>query len=146
MTDAEYKALKSKLHRMALEWSERIGLGWWKLKFVWCRDGINDSKVPNAAAATDVQWPYLEAAIRFDMPLLADKDQFEDDAALEMLVLHELTHVLVNELRCDECQHDEKKDVMHHEERVVTTVAKAFRWAYDAGYRSSSVAKRKTKP
>lgn len=140
MTDAEYEALKSKLERMALEWSERIGLGWWKLKFIWCREGINDPDLPHAAAATDVRWQYLEAKIRFDMPLLADKDHFEDDAALEMLVIHELTHVLVNELRCGECQHDEKKDVMHHEERVVTTVAKAFRWTYEAGQHSPVVA------
>jgi len=42
-----------------------------------------------------------------------------DGDEIERAVVHELCHILVNEMREDE---------IHHEERVVTGLQKAFMW------------------
>jgi len=60
-------------------------------------------------------WRYLSASIAVNVKAVARLD----DDELERAVVHELIHVLVNEMR---------EPGIDHEERVVTMLSKAFFW------------------
>lgn len=63
----------------------------------------------------NVTWQYQTATITFYPKSM--KDMAEDD--IEKLVVHELMHVFLNEMR---------EEGIDHEERVATMLAKAFLW------------------
>lgn len=127
MTDAQFKAQRRRLKALIKRWHHRLGLAWWRVHYVYHRDSSefassDDGLVHNAAAATTLaDWRYLEATISFNMQELAELD----DEALEFVFVHELMHVLVAEMRAD---HEGKRRHEHvdHEERVCTTLARAF--------------------
>lgn len=132
MNDAEYAVLKGKLEALIEKWREHLGLGWWRCSFVYERNGIpaeekrkNDSTHLVVAATCDADWRYMEARISFDMTVL----QHEDDDVIEKIFVHECCHVLVDEMRCTG-DHTHNID---HEERVVSSLQKAFLWVYKAG-------------
>lgn len=67
------------------------------------------------------QWEYLQAKVAINVPEVA---RMNDDK-LERVLVHELCHILVAEMRGD-------PDVCSdHEERTVTQLAKAFIWTRD---------------
>lgn len=76
-------------------------------------------------------WHYLLATITWDLQAVAD----QNDEELESAFVHECCHILVNEMRMwaekdmDEAKHDE---AVHHEERVVSTLANALVWTWQA--------------
>lgn len=102
-------------------WTYRLGLRWWEVNITYYsepdeivhRFRTDGDKV--CVAFTDVDWIYSRAYIHVNLPRLMDQDEGE----IERIVVHELMHVLVNEMREDE---------MHHEERVVTQLTKAIFW------------------
>lgn len=65
-------------------------------------------------------WPYRKATINFWFNATTDLD----DEDLEEVVVHELCHILVNQMR--------EKGIVH-EEAVVTALSKAFIWTWGAG-------------
>lgn len=72
-----------------------------------------------------VNWQYTEADITIYLAEIVDGDFPED--RLEYVVVHELCHCLVNEMRDENS--DEKhlnKYLIPHEERVVSNLAMAF--------------------
>lgn len=114
-----------------------MGLDWWTLKFIWDRDDKCD--IDSAAsgggqclAHTKVFWQYIRAELTFHLPSVAE----ENDKHLESAVIHELTHILVNEMRWVDAHTSEGDDLHHnidHEERVVTTLTQAFEWVRSEG-------------
>ena len=130
MSDAEYSALKKKLQRWSDQWRTCLGLRWWRITYVWDRDGTTtrrerppQDRAAETAAFTEARWHYLDATIIYNMVAIAG---MEDDERRERTVLHEHCHLLVNELR-DE-PHTVSIDYLHHEERVVSTLTHAFWW------------------
>jgi hypothetical protein len=107
-------------------WSYRLGLRWWTIDILMYDDptsildnfGNEDNHI--VLARTWVEWKYAHAKILFNLPEFCKLSEDKIEAA----VLHELCHVLINEMREGE---------LHHEERVVTQLQKAFNWtAVDA--------------
>jgi hypothetical protein len=104
-------------------WCRALGLRWWRVEYNWhdddssafCRD---DGNVTVARAWA--KWQYLHLVLDINTPALTDLD----DEHLEETVVHEFCHALINEMR--EEDPDGKR-----EERVVTTLAKAFIWVRD---------------
>jgi len=104
------------------KWLTPLGLLWWSVKVSYYDDPNEVLQIfgdpgENRAvfAHTTVDWKYSIAWIQVN--LLAVNITPEED--LEEAVVHELVHILVNEMREGE---------MHHEERVVTGLQKAFIW------------------
>ncbi len=134
MDDATYNKLKRNLEKIRFKWQTCMGLRWWSIKFIFDRVP-SDTTRPDGyfcQASTVVRWEYLSATITFNMPLLVECK----DKHLEEIVVHELCHVLVNEMRQwaeDEIPVGKKDEGMKHEERVVTCMTSAFIWTMEAG-------------
>ena len=71
---------------------------------------------------------YQYAKFNFWLPSIAHLD----DATLERYVIHEFCHCLVNEM-------GEEHDQANHEERVVTQLANAFVWTWEAAMKERRV-------
>ena len=69
----------------------------------------------DAVAMTLAEWPYLRATVAFNLALAA----LESDEDLENTVVHEMCHVLVQEMQVF-------GRYMGHEERVCSSLARAF--------------------
>lgn len=113
------------------KWVERLGLAWWRVDVCYYDDPgeilrrfkpeFEDRIV---AARVIADWRYAEASIEVNLPAFAGKT----DEEIERIVVHELVHILVNEMHENET---------HHEERVVTTLTKAIFWTAAAVERES---------
>jgi predicted SprT family Zn-dependent metalloprotease len=69
-------------------------------------------------------WRYGHACITWNMSLVRE----QSDDKLEVVFVHELMHIFVNEMRWTA---DNSDDSIDHEERVVSTLTKAFPWLRD---------------
>lgn len=121
MTDSEYEAQKARIQALIERWVKPLGLAWWKLNFEWERDRCKDDVTLGDGYSTHVamrcyaDWRYMEATIIVFLPSVAERR----DDELEPLFVHELMHVFLREMR---------EKGLDHEERVATTLAKAFVW------------------
>ena len=107
-------------------WTAPLGLAWWHIDVLYYDDPAEivkrfatDLQDGVVLARTYADWRYATANIHINTPAF---DDLTDDE-IERVVLHELCHILVNEM-----QEGEK----HHEERVVTGLQKAFMWTRSA--------------
>lgn len=106
-------------------WIEPLGLAHWNLTITFYRDkqdyqsqtGASDGGV----AMCDCAWQYMNMHLSLNMPRMVEFD----DSALERVLVHELVHSLINEMR--EADPDGK-----HEERVVSQLVMALRWVRNA--------------
>jgi hypothetical protein len=120
------------LIRAAFEkWVKCLGLAWWKVVVRYYDDPSEiltrfDQQAAGrlTAATVSADWRYSEATIDVNLPAWVEMSADE----IERAVVHELVHILVNEMREGE---------MHHEERVVTQITKAVFWIADAAEREA---------
>ena len=127
MTDAEYEAERQRLLALSEKWINPLGLGWWDIDLAYARDDYSPpgGTKNGVLAHCDVDWRYGHATITWNMPeLLAYPDE-----KLERAFVHELMHIFLNEMRWT-ASNDE--DSIDHEERVATTLTKAFLWQRDS--------------
>ena len=121
MTDAEYLAEQDRMRPLFEKWVTAL-LDSWVVKVEYCRemyDGESEEdKKENWASTFTVHsdWSRLKAFITAYCPMTKELN----DEELENHAVHELCHVLVNELRGN------KDDYLDHEERVVETLARAI--------------------
>jgi len=73
----------------------------------------------DADAICESHWEYLEHTITFNITHL----QSQSDESIEATVVHELMHIFLNEMR---------EEGIEHEERVASTLQKAFVWVRGA--------------
>lgn len=123
MTDTEYDKLKQQLNDLYAYWKV-IGIGWWNVRLVFEREGIrqtDDQAKYNEQTYFRVHadWRYLEATIYCSMPQLLELTE----EGLEESFVHELMHIMVNEMRADA-----GTGRIDHEERVCQTLALGFTW------------------
>ena len=103
------------------KWIYRLGLCWWEVTVRFYDDPSEIVKRFRqdddfiVLASSWVDWRYSKAAIDVNLPELMKQTKDE----IERAIVHELMHVLVNEMHEGE---------MHHEERVVTQLTKAIFW------------------
>ena len=126
MTDAEYEAAKARFDALAARWVPLLGLTDWHITWDYRRQDANDFRTdnPDEIAKAHVIWTYLSAIVTIWLP------GFEDlsDARREFIFVHELMHLVLNEMREDQGQ-----DTIQHEERVATVLAQAFLRTHAAG-------------
>jgi len=123
MNDAEYDTQKARIQVLIDRWVRRIGLGWWDLSFEYVRAEfeVDGKPAPETSARCTANWRYGHAHLAFNMPRVADLE----DQDLERCFVHELMHIFLNEAR------ESGDDWLDHEERVASTLTKAFLWLRD---------------
>ncbi len=102
------------------KWTYRLGLRWWNVDSIYhsgkgARRYFKSSDGSTIFARTFADWRYGDAFVHFNVPAFVGMSA--DD--IERVVVHELCHVLVNEMTATG---------IDHEERVVTGLTKAFLW------------------
>ncbi len=98
------------------KWRDKLFLGLWKIDMRVVDhiegSGRNDESWC-VAATTDSNWKYLQADLQFSHYLLSEKEEKQ----IERIVIHELLHVLLNEMR---------EEGIEHEERVISHLEISF--------------------
>lgn len=105
-----------RMERLWRKWGDRLGLyGWDVVRTYHDGDFIQADGRPStdAAGSTHVDWEYRQASIAWNTQALSKYD----DAHAEVMIVHEIMHILLNEMR--------ETDIKH-EERVATTLAWNF--------------------
>ena len=93
-------------------WSQWLGLRWWRTSLIFVETWNSDM---DAIAICDCKWQYMEAVVTVNLNMIADCNEEE----IERVIVHELMHVFLNEMR---------ESGIKHEERVAETLCKAFMW------------------
>lgn len=104
--------IKDLIEAKATYWARVLGLGDWDIDFKLAKRDREDELT---AGEANVQWQYQQATITFYSKVLKGLDA----DAIEKIVVHELMHVFLNEMR---------EEGIDHEERVATMLSKAFLW------------------
>jgi Fe-S cluster biosynthesis and repair protein YggX len=109
--------MKKKIQEIFEKWSYLLGLRWWDVSLTLSKektDFLKDNG-ETVLARTWADWRYMKATILINYREI----KLLDPEEIEKIIVHELCHVLVNEMR--------EGDITH-EERVVTTLTNAFLW------------------
>lgn len=138
MKDAQFKAIRDYCKPIALKWLGLMYCGWDKVDLNWSDhyfDREHDGHPRECVAFCVADWRYMHATITFSCARLWDHWNEttmlpEDPEFIEYLIIHEIGHVLINEMR----EWDgSKPETMGHEERVVSRMAKAFQYTFKQG-------------
>ena len=132
MTDKEFNSIKSKIAKSIKYWAVSLGLSHWdSIDFLCHRDshemdiGASDCSV----AAISCDWTYRHALIKFNVQRMKEFSKQEIDA----VVVHELSHCLVNQMR-ELLSMEENDPWIKHEESTVTGIAIAVLGACDRSF------------
>jgi len=135
MDESERRLVREKKRctRFVKMWRERLGLSHWRIDHTYhdgpfLVDGALDSE---ATASCLARWQYQSASLNFNV---RETEQL-DDERLEEVVIHELGHILVNEMRPLNLPAGWVRDASDaaHEEHVVTLITNAI--LYTSGRR-----------
>lgn len=103
-------------------WTGVLGLRSWECSFFYIYDAeqypqyfANDEVGKQIMAHVDCDWRYMQLLIAFNVKQMCECSEEK----IERIVVHELVHALVNEMR---------SRGVPHEERVVTQLTSAFIW------------------
>ena len=106
--------------KLAQEWIGKTWLGWWKIDVVFYDnkeyakvEGYKKKHARCSAATCHTNWQYLDATINVNLSVIKTMGKEQ----LEYVVVHELMHAFLNEMRAGGVE---------HEERVATILAKSF--------------------
>lgn len=106
---------KNRIKKLLDFWVRYFGLTYWKIEIEY-KDYIVPGESGNVPVArTFADWRYLSATIEINISDISGMKKEE----LEKVIVHELLHIIVNELR--------EKDISH-EERVVSELTNASIW------------------
>jgi len=120
------KKQRKRIRALADKWLQPLGLLWWGIEFRHIKDraGFKRDNGNEALMIVYADWRYMKAVVEVNTEMMKDID----DDELELSFLHEMCHIILDEMDCPD------KD---HEERVATTMAHAFRWVRGADVRAS---------
>lgn len=108
-------------------WINWTGLGWWRVDILFIKDRkeftVDKNREQTMVCIAD--WRYLTATIRVNLQSARERKRYD----LERTVVHELVHILVNELDVGDTGHNE---------RTVTQLTKAFFWVRDQAKEEAS--------
>ena len=131
MNDAEFKQVKDWCRNAVDAWVKRLCLSHYDIDLIWERGTNPDS--PRGMACVTSDWRYLHATITFWCPVIFENFKGgapEDPDYMLTLVIHELTHILVGEMR--EWANPDNNP-LDHEERVVTDLSRRLLNLYKLG-------------
>lgn len=126
MDDATYEQESGRIERYVRKWASVLFPGGMKLNVVTLRDGDDHARQGHgdAAGLATASWEYQWAEISFDLSKLTHMDDYE----VELVVLHELMHVMLQGLMSVFADDDD--NISRAEaliiERTATDMAAAF--------------------
>lgn len=137
-------AAKAICEKTLVTWKPLMGLAPWRITSHYYR-ALKDApkehrctkKQRGARMWMDVDYQYLRADVNIMLPACIGVG----DDELKENVRHELAHAVVNEMR--QWRAGPVSHCMEHEERVVSTLAPAFEWTYNAGWNAGRADLRK---
>ena len=110
------------INKLINKWTYRLGLKWWQVRVDYyekpndiIRTFGNDNIDKTVVARSICDWRYATCTLQINLPILLEMNKRD----AEFVIVHELCHALVNEMR---------EEGIDHEERVVTGLTKAFLW------------------
>lgn len=121
---------RRRIFPMVRRWRDSMGLGNWRVDVTY-HDGTYELDGGMSGADTvgscKARWQYQTAHLQFNAQLTKDYDADR----LEEIVVHELGHALVNEMRAANLPVGWSRDENDaaHEERVVTLITNAILYA-----------------
>jgi predicted SprT family Zn-dependent metalloprotease len=119
MKDRTATQLKAVINKYLKKWKGGLFLGMWTINFN-IRDYLHDDGGSYLTAATcDSSWKYFTADLDFSLTQLKDMEEKE----IEKIIIHELLHIVVNEMR---------EDGIEHEERVTSHLQMIMSWMDNA--------------
>jgi hypothetical protein len=120
MKKKAYKRQQKRVRRFLDPWLTVLGLKWFTVNCLWYDREKEFRKGGKGVAVFRIwaDWRYMTADLSVNVPAVARLD----DQELERAVVHELVHILVNEMRAQG---------IDHEERVATMLTQAFLWTRD---------------
>ena len=115
------KEYKESIINLVTKWKDLLGLYNWVIDIMWDDDVDAGTHLHSlgwqALFEMVASWPYMLASLHVNCKYLCELD----DERLEELIIHELMHLILAELR------EAKSNDLHlHEERVVTMLSRAF--------------------
>jgi hypothetical protein len=141
MNDAEFETQKARIIALERRWFETLGLAAWKLNTEFVRGDFSNGgqPAPDTLATAKTHSEYMLATISWNMPVVID----HNDRELERIFLHEMMHVMVNEMRPsrpnNEVNNALSEEDSWHEERVCTMLGNAFLWTREANRKYTPV-------
>ncbi len=139
MTDKEYRSARSKVLKIYNSWKNELGLRDWAIRLHFERDVPEESTPFVVLGLTSASWAYKIAEVTFKLENFKDRTDYE----IEEIVVHELCHILVCEMRTTVGSRELADEMNRHEERVATQLARAFIWTRDAGRKAKKSKGRK---
>jgi predicted SprT family Zn-dependent metalloprotease len=113
------KKIKKLIGKYSAYWVHWTGLGYWHIKIVLRKGQKKHGEDFYIEGDCSADWRYMSATIN----LYPKSMRHLDRDAIEAIVIHELMHVFLEEMRTGG---------IDHEERVATALQKAFAWVKGA--------------
>ncbi len=104
------------IRKIEADWEYKLGLGDWSIQVDIVKN-IDDEISDDVAGKCWPKWQYKNAYIQLKRRRMIDMTEKE----IEPIIIHELLHCIVVEMRSYGLDPD-------HEERVITNLTNAFRW------------------
>lgn len=114
MKDKQAKKLATKYFKW---WTHWLGLRYGEINLELV-EFIKSASGPDVEGKCESDWRYQDATITIALHKLREMNKYQ----IEGLIVHELMHVFLNEMR---------EEGLDHEERVATNLQKAFMWVRD---------------
>jgi hypothetical protein len=130
MNDAEFDTQKNRVAALITKWAGMLGLGKWDIEYDYRREHAEEANADTVSEilfTASADWSYQNALITAYLPVIAKYP----DEQLEKWTVHELCHILTNELRPAN-----NNDWLAHAERVCTDLARSFLKVWQEGYES----------
>ncbi len=127
MRDVDFERQKNRCQPYFEKWVHLLGLDSWEIKVRYTDEPMQeDDPSGHWTFATFMHvmtdWSRMRGTVEVFCANLTDLSERE----LERSIIHELCHVIVNEM------HDDTSKRRDHEERAVEGLAKAFQWVAEA--------------
>jgi len=105
--------------KFAQEWIDRTWVGWWHVDLLFLKADDyaklkKDIDPECSVALTETSWQYMTARISVNLDVLNKRIKKKE---IEYVVVHEMMHIFLNEMR---------EKGIKHEERVATMLAHSF--------------------
>jgi hypothetical protein len=127
VTEKAFKRQKKRVQKYLRHWKILLGLGVWRIDVEWYDGRLTETRGGHDSRDTvladiHVSWEYLKATMRVNIEAVSKLS----DEQLEEVIIHELLHAVVNEMR-----NFSADDGIYHEERVVSTLTSVIGWVRD---------------
>ena len=119
MKDRTTLQLKAIINKYLKKWKCNLFLGMWTINFN-IRDYLGSATQDgySTAARIDTSWKYFTADLDFSYIQLKDMEEKE----IEKIIIHELLHIVLNEMREDGIEHEER--VTSHLQMIISYLSK----------------------